>query len=114
MLGVFLMDIYNCLQTTLYTKVLVNTTKLMKKHPFCGARFYTNIFFGKISPLHPSPFKKSGIYFETFSVLTEKCAPPVCHFYFWFSSNPQKYVSIFRALIFSFILVYTQVKRVIT
>ena len=37
-------------QTTLYTRVLVNVTKWMKKHPFYGISFYINIRLKK----HPT------------------------------------------------------------
>ena len=43
-------------QTTLYTRVLTNTTKRMKKHPFCGARFSIKIWI-KISTI-PSLLSK--------------------------------------------------------
>ena len=34
----------NCFQMTLYTRVPLNITKLMKKQPFCGARLSINIY----------------------------------------------------------------------
>ena len=46
------------LQMTLCTRVLVNTTKIMKNHLFWGACFSINIWFQKKSSLlHPAPIK---------------------------------------------------------
>ena len=49
----------------LYTRVVVNITKLIKKHPFLGTCFSLNIWIkqDKIIPLHPDPFQKCSGYF---------------------------------------------------
>ena len=54
----------DCFQMTLYIMVLVNVTKQMKNHIFCGARLSINIwnFWIKIGLINPAPFQKfSGV-----------------------------------------------------
>ena len=41
--GIFMELLIDWFQTTLYTRVIVNVTKRMKRHPFCGANFSLNI-----------------------------------------------------------------------
>ena len=43
-------------------------------------------------------------------MLTQNRAQPFCHFYLHF--QPQKYLSLYRALIFLFILEHNQVRQV--
>ena len=80
------------LNTTLYTRVLVNLTNMMKMHPFCGAHFSVNIL-EKIIPLHPLHFQNYIGIIKKRSMSVKKRAPPFCQFYFWFGSN-SKYIII--------------------
>ena len=76
------------------TIVIVNVTKWMKKHPFCGARYFINIWNIKISPPQPAPIKKgSGVY-----ILKSQYLRRNMHHRFvsliWFGSNPKIYLSL--------------------
>ena len=47
----------------LYTRVLLNTTKWMKNHQFCGAHLSINFCILKPNPLHPASIAKcSGLF----------------------------------------------------
>ena len=98
--------------TTLYTRVLVNITKLMKNHPICGARFSVNIWNSlKIfSSLHLPPFQNVVVWFKSSNIDGETCTTVLSVFFVWF--QPQKYLSLFGALFFSFALVHTWVRQV--
>ena len=93
--------------TTLYTRVLVNITKLMKNHPICGARFSVNIWNSlKIfSSLHLPPFHNVVVWFKSSNIDGETCTTVLSVFFVWL--QPQKYLSLFGALFFSFALVHT-------
>ena len=95
------------------TRLLVNVTKWMKNHPFLGARLSINFWtWRKIIPLYPASIQKwSGLFhFILSQMLAEKLAPPFVLFVL--GSNTKQYLSLCRALIFFFILVHTQVRRV--
>ena len=92
-------------QMALYKRVLVNFTKRIKMHPFCGASYSINIWNQdkKIIPLHPEPIQKySGIYiyFQKTPILKEKHAPLFCQF-LGFGSNPKIFISLYISICFA-------------
>ena len=81
----------------------------MKKVPILWCKFLHKYYdLKKISPLHLAPFQKnSGIVKKNTNVDRETCTT-VLSVSFWFGSNPKEYLYLYRDIIFSFILVYTQ------
>ena len=81
------------LQKKFYIRLLVNATKRTKNHPFCGARFFINIWIIIMSPLQPAPLKKYSGPTKTPNVDRETCTTILS--VFWFGSNPHwKYLSL--------------------
>ena len=69
-------------------------------------------FFSISSPLHPASFHRYiGLIILNTNFDRETCTPILSVFLVCF--QPKKYLSLCKALIFSFILVYTWVRRVI-
>ena len=84
----------------------------MKKHPFCGARTSINIVFF-ISPLHPELFRKcSQVDFRNTNVYRETRST-VLSVFFRLVSTPIQYLYLCRDIIFSFVLVHNQLRRVV-
>ena len=116
---VFVCDCFRKLLIRKYVKWLVTDKivhKITSKHhkidekaPILWCMFIHQylIFENSYPTTHIILKKISGPVLKT-PTLTEKRAPPFCQF-FWFCSNPKKYLSLCRGLIFILILVYTQV-----
>ena len=102
------------LHTTLYTRVIVNFKKRMKKATILRCIFLHQYLDFLISPLHPAPFEKfSGIfYFILFPMLVDKRAPPFCHCFFSFQLKKIIYIFV-EILFFIFVFVHTLVRQVI-
>ena len=82
-------------QKTLYTRVLVNITKLPKQGPILRCTFLHRFLdlilnYPTTSSTHSKIHWDILFYFILFQMLLEKRAPPFCQFVFWFGSNPLK------------------------
>ena len=93
----------------LTTRVLVNVTKRMEKAPTFLCQYFE---FKKIAHYTQHPFKNAVGYFFN-NVDGKRCTTVLSVFFCWYGSNPRTLLSLCRAIIFIFILVYTQVRRVI-
>ena len=96
------------LQTTLYTRVLLNVTKRMKSTYFVVLHQY----YFKAIPLQPDSFQKYSVIFFHMFIISWLTRTAVLSVVYWSGSNPGCYLSLCGYLIFSFILLYTQVRRV--
>ena len=91
---------YSCIiidwfQTKLYTRVIVNITKRMKKHPFWGARFSINFWVQRKLPRYTQhPF----INLVGWIFINSKCWWVNLHHHFieggFLGYNPKKYISL--------------------
>ena len=101
-------------QTKLYTRVQVNVTKRMKEVTILRCMFLHRhlVFFWKQSAYYAQhPFKNAVGWFFI-PMLTEKCAPPFCQFYFWFGPSPKNMYLFVELSFFGFVSVNTRVIRV--
>ena len=79
-------------QTTLYTRVLVNITKRMKKHPFYRARLSINILFFIRYPTTPSTLSKIQRLIKKKSIVDREICTTILSVVL-FGSEPNKIIS---------------------
>ena len=92
-------------QTKLYTLVLVNVTKRMKKSPILRCMLLHQYLTKKIIiPLYPAPIQLCIGLINPPPMFTDKRAPPFFQFCFWFGFNPPIFLNLVRTLTFSIFL----------
>ena len=87
-------------QTTLYTRVIVNATRQMKKSPILRCTFFHQYLdFKRICSLHPSPFQKcSGLKKSYVDYFISNVHHRFVIFFVWF--QPKIYIYLFVELSF--------------
>ena len=96
------------------TSVLVNTTQMTKQAPILRCTFFHQYLEFVENNYPNTPITFSKMQWDNFKnpILMEKHTLPFYQFHFCFGSTPPGYLSLCRAIIFGFILLYTRVRHI--